>query len=123
MTSSAKVADAMRSINACVSPQEEVWVLALDAALVARGCARISRGTIDGASVHPSDVLRPLVAYAVPSFILVHNHPSGDPTPSAQDRAVTKRMVDAGRLMGVQMLDHIIIAGSRHFSFRDGGML
>jgi DNA repair protein RadC len=57
------------------------------------------------------------------AIILTHNHPSGDPTPSADDMALTRRLVDAGSVMGVEVLDHIIVGDGRHFSFRQGGQL
>jgi DNA repair protein RadC len=57
------------------------------------------------------------------AVVLTHNHPSGDPTPSPDDMALTRRLVDAGRLIGVEVLDHIIVGEGRYFSFREGGRL
>jgi DNA repair protein RadC len=61
-------------------------------------------------------------AYAA-GMILVHNHPSGDPTPSVEDRGVTKQLVEAGRLLDLPVYDHVIVGGGRHFSFAEAGLI
>lgn len=69
----------------------------------------ISIGTIDANLVHPREVFRPAISYSAAAVILVHNHPSGDPEPSAQDVAITKQLVEAGKLVGIHIVDHIIV--------------
>lgn len=78
-------------------------------------------GTCDSSPVHPREVFGPAVALAATAVVVAHNHPSGDPTPSAEDRAVTERLRQAGELLGVPMLDHVVIGAARYFSFADEG--
>jgi DNA repair protein RadC len=68
-------------------------------------------------------VFRPAIAEAAAGIVLVHNHPSGDPTPSPEDRAITGQMTAAGRLLGIPVLDHVIVAGDRWISFATLGLL
>lgn len=90
---------------------------------------QISHGSINEAMAYPRDVLRPVLVHAAYGFVLVHNHPSGDPTPSEADRQMTRRVREAAELMGVQFLDHLIIGApstSRaepFFSFRQAGLI
>ncbi len=83
----------------------------------------VSRGTLDATLVHPREVFKAALLANSAAIILTHNHPSGDPTPSADDMALTRRLVDAGSVMGVEVLDHIIVGDGRYFSFRQGGQL
>lgn len=83
----------------------------------------VSRGTFDATLVHPREVFKAALLSNAASIILTHNHPSGDPTPSPDDHQLTRRLVDAGRLIGVDVLDHIIVGDGRYFSFREGGRL
>jgi DNA repair protein RadC len=83
----------------------------------------VSRGTLDATLVHPREVFKAALLSNAASIILTHNHPSGDPTPSPDDHQLTRRLVDAGRLIGVEVLDHIIVGDGRYFSFREGGRL
>lgn len=76
-------------------------------------------GTCDSSPVHPREVFGPAVALAATAVVVAHNHPSGDPTPSAEDRAVTERLRQAGELLGVPMLDHVVIGEARYYSFAD----
>lgn len=102
---------------------EEFGVLMLDS----RGCLRraevISRGSLTGAPVHPRDVFRLAAAYQAVSLILFHNHPSGDPEPSEADRQLTRRLQDAGAIMGIPVLDHVVIGAGRWHSFGEAGEL
>ena len=68
-------------------------------------------------------MFRPAIAEAAAGIIVVHNHPSGDPTPSAEDQAVTRQLVAAGRLLDVPVYDHVVIAGDRFISFATAGLL
>ena len=78
----------------------------------------ITRGTVDASLVHPREVFREAVASGASAVILVHNHPSGDPAPSGEDRAVTRQMVRAGQTLGLPVLDHVIVGGGRYVSLR-----
>lgn len=102
---------------------EEFGILMLDS----RGCLRraeiISRGSLTGAPVHPRDLFRLAAAYQAVSLILFHNHPSGDPEPSEADRQLTQRLQEAGAIMGIPILDHLVIGAGKWHSFSEAGDL
>jgi DNA repair protein RadC len=102
---------------------EEFHILALNSQHELMRDILVSRGVLDGSLVHPREVFRPAIAEAAAGIVLVHNHPSGDPTPSAEDRAITAQMTAAGRLLGIPVLDHVIVAGDRWASFSRLGLL
>jgi len=83
----------------------------------------ISEGSLTSTVVHPREVFSPAVRESAASVIFLHNHPSGDPSPSQNDQALTKRLVDVGHLMGIPVLDHVIIGDDRYFSFADAGQI
>lgn len=83
----------------------------------------LSIGTVDRSVVHPREVFREAVSARATGIVLFHNHPSGDPAPSPDDVALTKRMVAAGELMGIEVIDHLILTATRYLSFRDLGRL
>ena len=83
----------------------------------------VSRGTLDATLVHPREVFKAVLLANAAAVILFHNHPSGDPTPSADDVQLTRRLVDAGTLLGVDVLDHIIVGDGRYYSFKEGARL
>ncbi len=83
----------------------------------------ISIGTLNASLVHPREVFKSAIAHSASSIILVHNHPSDDPEPSDDDLALTRRLADGGRLMGIEVLDHIIITGRGYTSFKQKGLL
>lgn len=78
-------------------------------------------GSADCSVVHPRDVFREAANAAAAAIVLFHNHPSGDPTPSEEDARLTRRMVLAGEIMGVPVLDHLVLADARYYSFREAG--
>lgn len=79
----------------------------------------ISVGSLNASIVHPREVFKPAIKRSSASIILVHNHPSGDPTPSREDIEVTMRLVEAGNIIGIEVLDHIIFGNNRYISFRE----
>jgi DNA repair protein RadC len=83
----------------------------------------VSRGCLDSTLVHPREVFKAAILANAASIVLAHNHPSGDPAPSPDDMALTRRLVEAGRLIGVDVLDHIVIGDGRYVSFRERGWL
>lgn len=83
----------------------------------------VSVGTLTASLVHPREVFRAAIGARAAALVLVHNHPSGDPAPSAEDHAVTGRLADAGRLLGITVVDHVIVARGGHYSFREAGKL
>jgi DNA repair protein RadC len=84
---------------------------------------QISEGSLTASIVHPREVFAPVVRESAAAVLLVHNHPSGDPTPSREDLEITTRLRAAGELMGVRVLDHIIIGSGRYVSFVDQGLM
>jgi len=103
---------------------EEFHVLALGSQSQILADLLITRGILNSSLVHPREVFRAAIAEAAAGIIVVHNHPSGDPTPSADDRAVTRQLVDAGRLLDVPVYDHVVIGGGeRYVSFAEAGLL
>ncbi len=103
--------------------QEQLRVLLLNTKNVVVGQRVVYQGNISSAIVRPAEVLRPAVVEAVPSIIVSHNHPSGDPTPSPQDVACTKELSQAAKLLGVELLDHVVIGGARFVSLKDRGLM
>lgn len=103
--------------------QEEFHVLLLDVQGYLLRDATVSVGTLDSAVVHARDVFSPAIAEGAASVILAHNHPSGEPTPSPQDRALTRTLVGAGALVGIPVHDHVIMGENRYFSFEEEGIL
>lgn len=102
---------------------EEFHVLALSIQREVVRSILISRGVLTGSMVHPREVFRAAIAEAAAGIIVVHNHPSGDPTPSPEDRAITGQLVAAGAVIGIPVLDHVIVAGDRWMSFATQGLL
>lgn len=103
--------------------QEHFIVLSVDSGrrLIARRVVFI--GTIDAVIAHPREVYAGAVADLAMGIIVAHNHPSGDPNPSKQDIATTQQLIAAGQILGVRLLDHVIVAGRRYYSFRAEGMI
>lgn len=104
-------------------PVEEFHLLALDSQSRVLREVLVTRGLLNSSLVHPREVFRAAIAEAAAGIIVVHNHPSGDPTPSAEDRAVTRQLVAAGQLLDVPLYDHVVIAGDRFLSFAAAGLL
>jgi DNA repair protein RadC len=104
---------------------EAFWILALDAQsrVLFDTPILITRGILNGSLVHPREVFRAAIVAGAAGIILVHNHPSGDPTPSADDRSVTQQLVSAGRLLDLPVYDHVIVGRSTYASFAELGLL
>ena len=104
-------------------PVEEFHVATLDAQHRLENDILVTRGILNSSLVHAREVFRQAIAENAYAVILVHNHPSGDPTPSAEDRLVTSELVPAGKLLGIEVLDHVIIGRGRFTSFAESGIL
>ena len=102
---------------------EEFHLLALDAQNRVTRQTLITRGILNSSLVHPREVFRAAIAEAAAGIIVVHNHPSGHTAPSADDRAVTAQLVEAGKLLDMPVYDHVIVGGDRYFSFAEAGLL
>ncbi|NWG02508.1 MAG: DNA repair protein RadC [Syntrophaceae bacterium] len=83
----------------------------------------ISEGTLEASLVHPRDVFHEALLEPAAGVILIHNHPSGNPSPSEEDLRITKQLVEAGRLLGIKVYDHIILAGESYRSLADDGLI
>ncbi|NQX01518.1 DNA repair protein RadC [bacterium] len=108
--------------------QEQVLVAVLDSRLRHAGTTIVSVGTVSESSAHPREVLRPVITRGAFGFVLIHNHPSGDASPSRADEVVTRRLVEAAALMQVRFLDHVIIGRpspgrASYYSFREAGIV
>jgi DNA repair protein RadC len=102
---------------------EAFWLLLLDAQHRTGEPAVITRGLLNASLVHPREVFRAAIVGNAAAVILCHNHPSGDPTPSPDDRAVTDQLVAAGRLLDIPVHDHVIVGRDRYSSFAEAGLL
>jgi DNA repair protein RadC len=102
---------------------ERFVVVLLDGRHRVLGEEMVSQGTLTASLVHPREVFRPALRASAAAVILVHNHPSGDPTPSSEDRAVTERLAHAGEILGVRVLDHVVVAERGYVSLREDGAL
>ena len=98
--------------------REEFCILILNARHETQRRLTISIGSLNASIVHPREVFRPAILASAASIVLVHNHPSGDPEPSEEDLAITKRLVQVGELLGIAVLDHVIIAKRGFVSLR-----
>jgi DNA repair protein RadC len=104
-------------------PVEQFGVVLLDTKHRVLRTSLLSVGTLDASIVHPREVFREAASGGAAAIIVFHNHPSGDPRPSPEDVALTRRLIRAGEMMGIDVLDHVIIAESRFHSLRENGDL
>ena len=102
---------------------ESFWILCLDAQHRVGAPTVITRGILNASLVHPREVSQAAILAGAAAVILVHNHPSGDPSPSSADRDVTAQLVAAGRLLDVPVHDHVIVGCGRYTSFAESGLL
>ncbi len=109
---------------------ERFWTLHLDTRNRVKGVPlEISKGILDASLVHPREVFKPAIQSGCAALVLVHNHPSGDPTPSAEDIRITRQIVQAGQVIGIKVLDHVVLgrsdtAGAKDYmSMREAGMV
>jgi len=103
--------------------QEEFRVVLLNAQHAVIREHVITRGILDASIVHPREAFRPAIIESAAAVILVHNHPSGDPMPSPEDREVTRQLIEAGIVVGIPVLDHIVIGDGRYVSFVEAGLM
>lgn len=103
-------------------PQEEFHALLLNTQHRIIRDFLVTRGILDASLVHPREVFRPAIVESAAGVVLVHNHPSGDPTPSWEDRTVTRQLAEAGRAIGIPVLDHVVVGEGRWVSMRELGV-
>lgn len=103
--------------------QETFVVVSLDSQSHVLGVTEVTRGILNSSLVHPREVFRIAIALGAAGIIVAHNHPSGNPTASNDDRAVTRQLVDAGKVIDIPVYDHIIIGDGRYSAFSEMGLL
>ena len=99
--------------------QEHLRVVHLDTKNHVTGVSEVYVGNVNSSVVRPAEVFRPSVRDNSVAIIVVHNHPSGDPTPSAEDVAITRQLRESGEMLGIELLDHVVLAGQRHVSLKE----
>ena len=103
--------------------QEHFCIFCLNTKNKITGVHTISIGSLNASIVHPREVFKAALLNNASAIVLMHNHPSGDPEPSREDIATTRRLVDAGNILGIDVLDHIIIGDGRYISLKEHGMM
>jgi DNA repair protein RadC len=103
--------------------REYCLVLLLDRKNRLIGMNTVSVGSLTAAVVHPREVFKPAILANAAAILVAHNHPSGDPQPSQEDRTLTTRLADAGKVLGIELLDHLILGDARYYSFKEAGGL
>jgi len=109
----------------CIAPrlagvsQELFFVIGIDVRNGMLDIVEVARGSVAHVEVHPREVFRPLVRMAAAGGVLVHNHPTGDPTPSRQDCELTQRLREVGRVLGIPIIDHVVIGGRAYRSIAE----
>ena len=101
------------------SKQEEFWIVTLNTKNEPIDCHQITVGTLRNSLVHPREVFRPAIRDAANAILALHNHPSGDATPSDQDISVTERLEKSAEIIGIPLIDHIVIAGEKAISVQE----
>jgi DNA repair protein RadC len=116
---------ALEFVRACDDDKEHFWVVLLKQKHRYLMHTEVSMGNQSASLVHPREVFGPAVREGAATILLCHNHPSGEPQPSAEDRELTARLKECGKLLGIEVLDHVIVGNGsgRWFSFRDVGLL
>lgn len=119
-----KVVEALNHLyNAAFKAEEYIWLIALDSKNHPIGVFEVSHGSVNFSLITPREIFVRLCLCGAASCILAYNHPSGDPTPSSDDINVTKRVKDAGEIMNIKLLDHVIIGEQRYYSFHENGIV
>jgi len=106
-----------------VADREEFLAVSLDGKNRSLGFNVVSVGSLTASLVHPREVYKAAILANAAALLVVHNHPSGDPTPSTEDMAITARLKHAGEILGINLLDHVVIGDGRYVSFADDGLL
>lgn len=117
--------DAYQLLRSLIEDQdrESFWLVCLDTKNRVTTLSQVALGSLSSAIVHPREVFKTALLANAAAVLFAHGHPSGDPNPSAEDCSLTKRLVDAGKVLGIRVLDHIIIGDGKYYSFADEGGL
>ena len=109
--------------NAEEEAQEVFGILVLNTKNKIVAVHEISRGTLNSSVVHPREVFKPAILHNAAAIVCFHNHPSGDPEPSKDDILITHRLVEAGKIMGIEVFDHIIVGDNGYVSLKERGVI
>jgi DNA repair protein RadC len=115
----------VKAIRASIKDKakEHFKLILLDTRNKIIGISTISIGTLNASLVHPREIFKEAIIHNSASVVLAHNHPSGDPEPSDEDLTITKRLVDSGKILGIEVIDHIIIGKTNFSSFKERGLI
>lgn len=115
----------VKAIRASIKDKakEHFKLILLDTRNKIIGISTISIGTLNAGLVHPREIFKEAIIHNSASVVLAHNHPSGDPEPSEEDLTITKRLVDSGKILGIEVIDHIIIGKTNFSSFKERGLI
>lgn len=117
------VADVFAALHGGEPDRETVVAIMLDTRNRPTAIHTVGTGTLNSSLVHPREVFKAAILANAASIVLAHNHPSGDESPSPEDLAVTKRLIKAGELVGIELVDHVIVARGRAYSMRYAGLI
>ena len=130
LTTPDKIAEYLRDGYAKNPCQESLWVVCLDRRSKPISRTMVSLGTLTSALAHPREVFKVAILASAAGIVVSHNHPSGDPTPSSADLQLTRQLREAGRIIGIDLIDHVVVGtveddplGVGHYSFRASGQL
>lgn len=125
-----KIADYMRDAYAKIPLQESFWVICLDRKNKPIGRTMISLGTLTSTLAHPREVFKIAILASAAAIVVSHSHPSGDPAPSSADLALTRQLRDAAKIIGIDLIDHVIVGakeddplGVGYYSFRNAAII
>ena len=127
LTSPEEVYKILKSVleveNKVDQDKEHFWSIGLNSRNDIKYVELVSLGTLNANLVHPREVFRMAVMKGVASILIAHNHPSGDPNPSEDDLAITARLIKSGKILGIDVVDHIIITNKQFISFKEKGLI
>lgn len=124
VTNAQAVAEVVRAmLGNSLSERESVFVLCVNARRRLISCRQLTIGSMNASIVHPRDVYRQAIGENAAAIVLAHNHPSDDPSPSVEDHQVTMRMAEAGKLLGIELLDHVVVSATGYVSMKEKGWL
>jgi len=103
--------------------EENLWMITLNTKNEISGIFTVSTGSLNTSIVHPREVFKRAMLQNAASIIICHNHPSGDPAPSAEDVSITKRLYDAGKILGIELLDHVVVGNDKCISLKEMGVI
>ena len=123
-TSPEKAYNAIKAITNVQEEAQEVFgILILNTKSKIVAVHEVSRGTLSSSMVHPREVFKPAVLHNAAAIVCFHNHPSGDPEPSKDDIEITERLVESGKILGIEVFDHIIVGDDRYVSLKERGVM